>query len=602
LKRGKVPIDFDNIPKDRLLHYGCHDADLTRQLYYKQEEGIKEFRGPEAVDTHLQIPTLVEMERRGLLVNKEYLEALIPIFERSIARLEKRIYKVVGHTFDIFSPKQVGKVLFEEMGLMPLKLTKTGQPAVGAEDLERLAASSDNEVLSWIVEAKHHSHSLSGYIRGVLKGTCEKTGAVHASYGQTTAPTYRLSCTTGEIGGGGLNVQQIPKDPEILTVELADEEVENLKKVGVDVGHWDGKKIHEGHIPDEPGVYHVVYKARKCFVAREGYRFVSADYQAIEFRLIMNFAGEAKAGTAIREGLDGHKFIAGLLYRKDMDDITKEERNAVKTLNYGLAYGMSPWSLKMRLDMSEELAQELFNRYFNAMPRVKWYLNAVRKFARRSGYVTTYWGRKRNVEKEYIKDRNRGDRSACNTVIQGSAADAMRMALVKSHLLMKKLYGDKVHLVATLHDQIIFEVDESIPVEEFVPQVRKGMEMDDKDWLCHLPVDASFGQNWGDLEDWEEKSDEPEKIKEITIEILDGEGQSTIIEEIKLLLAELQEGDARLYIRRGGKAQEIKKVSYRKDLFEQFLESLGPLSHRVKVIVEDVTPQREPEEVKAGDS
>lgn len=591
LKSGKAPVDFTPVPLDRLLQYGCSDSDITLQLYWFLKDKTRpQFSNPEQIDIALNVPVLLDMERIGMAINKRYLEAIEPLFERAMVRLQKNIYEIVGHDFDIESPQQVGKVLFGDkkkpgdvgLGLTPLKYTKkTKAPSTTADDLEKLAKIADNDVLNWIVEYKHHSHSLSAYVRALLNGVCEKTGAIHAEYMTAVAPTYRLACVGGSIGGGSLNVQGVPKTPEILIVELADEEVTVLTDAGVELS----KRTD--------GLYDVAYLARKPFVARKGKYYCSADYQAIEFRIIINESGEAEVGKSIRAGEDGHKRVASLLYRKPQEDITKAERDACKTLNYGLAYGMQPFTLKDRMGIDESLAIALFDRYFAAMPMLAAWIKDIQRFGRKNGYVSTCDGRSRDVRQEYEMNMNRGDRSSVNTTIQGSAAAIMRMALVRAHITLRKKYGHLVEMIATLHDQIIFEVDDSISKDEFAKDVRRVMEMDNPAWSCPLPVDISFGPGWGDLVDYG-KTKAAEKAKKQRVVLVAGDKvPNDLWAEIKLLVASLPEGESPLFLRAMGEEGELRKVKIDKSALTRMEEGLGGY---FKVRIEDM-PDANPAEL-----
>lgn len=517
LKASTQLPSFDLIAPPIFLQYACGDSDLSKQIRDRLAPKLRpQFENQEQIDIKL-IDVLVDMERAGMEVNHKYLEAAVPMYERALIRMQAKLFQAAGHPFDINSPQKVGVVLFQEMGLTPYRLTKKKkQPSTAAKDLEKMAVQMpDNPFLQWVVKYKQIQHSLSLYVNGSLKGST--SGVCRADYILTEAPTYRLAAAAGKLDKGGTIVQQMPKKPEWLEVELAEHEEENLKNLGFMVRDQDADR---NKLSD--GVREVAFLARKAFVARKDHYYVSADYAAVEFRIMINLSGQTDVGRAIRAGRDPHKFVASMMFNIPEEQVDKDLRESVKAINYGLLYGMQAWSLKERLNVSEERAKHLYSLYFKTLPFVDRYIKDRQRFARRYGYVTTYWGRRRfirdyqNVAVWGKRAKARGDRSAVNTIIQGSGADIMRIALVRAHFYMKDKYGDKVKLVLTMHDQIMFEVHNSVDKFEFGKDVKLTMEMDPKAWAsgCPITVDITFGPTWADQESLYKKVKEAETAKD----------------------------------------------------------------------------------------
>jgi len=342
-------------------------------------------------------------------------------------------------------------------------------------------------------------------------------------------------------------------------------------------------------------------KLKECLRDRQPVGLTYSRWAAVKGQLenkgVFNTVGEA---LDIQE-IAGHGFLWDKVCAKveglgcEMVDITVHGEHSyvaagfISHNSYGLAYGMSPWALASRLDISEELAMQLYNLYFQTFSKIKAWIKNTQRFARRDGYVETYWGRVRHVDNEYQRGGvNRGDRSAINTVIQGTAAEVMRRALVNTHFLMRNKYGEKVFLIATLHDQILFEVANDIVLEDFVKDVREGMEMDRPDeWLCPLVVDVSYGQSWGELKDLKKKEAVKPKKKRVVLEAMQNVPED-LIAEVNMITESLPAGNMGLWLKMGNNEAELKQVTMDKLAMQRIEEAVGEyFSVRIEDVNED---------------
>lgn len=442
--------------------YAGADADMTRRINFllaPQIEAIPSLPFIEAVDTAL-IPVIGKMELRGIPVDKEYLATFQQRIQPAVEALRQEIFLAVGHPFELDSPKQLGDVLYKELGLAVSKTTKSGQASTAVAALSKLA--EDNEIVGKVREYKTMQKMSNTFVQGIINGTCEKTGCCHPSFLTTVVPTGRLACSTGNIGGGGYNLQQIPK---------------SKTKLGGDM-----------------------FSMRKAFIPHEDYILGEADYKAIEFRIFLNMAHQETIIEEILAGIDVHRQTYAAIFDMKLEEVNKDQREQGKTFNYGLLYGMAPFSLAGRIKSTEEQAEFIINRFFERMDKVWIYSRQIEAFAKRYKFVQTVFGRRRYINDLLSNDRalyRRGLRGAVNTVIQGTAADIMRMALIRLDKMLSP-FGDKVRLLLTIHDSVVWEQHKSIPTWEVLQVIREAMEFPVEGWRLPMEIDAKLGNTWGD--------------------------------------------------------------------------------------------------------
>ncbi|HBC08833.1 MAG TPA: DNA polymerase I [Rhodospirillaceae bacterium] len=445
---GKTQVSFDRVPLDKALDYAAEDADITLRLHNLFKPRLVAEHMVTVYETLERplVPVLRDMERRGIKVDATVLRDLSADFAARMGDLEGEIHKLAGHEFNIGSPKQLGEILFDEMGLDGGKKTKTGAYATGAEVLEELAAQGHElpqKVLDWRQLAKlksTYTDTLVGQIN-------PKTGRVHTNYAQAVAATGRLSSS----------------DPNLQNIPIRSEE---------------GRKI------------------RTAFVADKGYILMSADYSQIELRLLAHVAGIDVLKQAFHDGLDIHALTASQVFGIPVDGMDPMVRRRAKAINFGIIYGISAFGLARQLGISRGEAGEYINAYFEQYPGIKAYMERTKEQAKKQGFVETTFGRKCHVRG--INDRNpnmRGfaERAAINAPIQGGAADIIKRAMIRLPDALEAA-GLGARMLLQVHDELIFEVPDA-EIEATRDTVRKVMS-----GAAHLSVpldvDIGTGANW----------------------------------------------------------------------------------------------------------
>lgn len=447
---GRKQIGFAEVPLDKALEYAAEDADMTARLH----RALK----PRLATEHMTvvyenieralIPVLAEVEKAGIKVDAAELKALSDDFEKRGAILGEEIHKLAGHDFNIASPKQLGEVLFDEMGLSGGKKGKTGAYSTDASVLEGLAATGHDlpaRVLDWRQLAKLRST----YTEALIGQINPDTGRVHTSFGQAIASTGRLSSTDP-------NLQNIPVRTE------------------------DGRKI------------------RRAFVADKGNILLSADYSQIELRLLAHVADIASLKEAFLGGIDIHARTASEVFGIPMEGMDGAVRNRAKAINFGIIYGISPFGLARQLKIPQGEAKQYIESYFEHYPGIRDYMEKTKEFARTNGFVTTIFGRKCHVPGIQDKNparRNFSERAAVNAPLQGAAADIIKIAMIRVPKALENA-GLAARMLLQVHDELVFEVPEAEldKTSEVVSKVMSG--------AAHLSiplvVDTGSGTNWAD--------------------------------------------------------------------------------------------------------
>lgn len=428
--------------REKIAAYTALSARITKEPL---NEALKE-SGMEHLYRTIEMPlvlTICDMEKEGVLVRKEELQAYGENLEGRILELEKEIYTMAGEEFNILSPKQLGVILFEKMGLPGGKKTKTGY-STAADVLEKLAP--EQPVVASILEYRQLTKLKSTYAEG-LKAFIDEDGRIRSTFHQTITATGRLSSADP-------NLQNIP-----VRMEL-------------------GRQI------------------RKVFVPKEGCIFIDADYSQIELRILAHMSGDEKLIAAYNEAKDIHRITASQVFHIPFDEVTPLQRRNAKAVNFGIVYGISSFGLSQDLDISRQEAQEYINSYFETYPGIKEFLDRIVSDAKEKGSVTTLYGRKRpmpELSSGNFMQRQFGERVAMNAPIQGTAADIMKIAMnrVAARLKQDDL---QAKLLLQVHDELLIEA----PVEE-ESQVRQILEeemMHAADLSVPLEIDMHSGTNW----------------------------------------------------------------------------------------------------------
>ena len=409
------------------------------------ETDLKE-EGMDHLFTEIEMPlvfTLADMENEGIIACREALTEYGDKLAVRIAELEKQIYEEAGEEFNINSPKQLGVILFEKLSMPYGKKTKTGY-STAADVLDRLAP--EYPIVSDILEYRQLTKLKSTYADGLVNYIA-KDGRIHTSFNQTITATGRLSSTEP-------NLQNIP-----MRIEL-------------------GRLI------------------RKAFVPKEGFEFMDADYSQIELRVLAHMSGDEKLIEAYREAQDIHRITASQVFHIPFDEVTDLQRRNAKAVNFGIVYGISSFGLSQDLSISKKEAAEYIERYFETYPKIKTFLDGLVTEAKEKGYVTTMFGRRRPVPElssSNFMQRSFGERVAMNSPIQGTAADIIKIAMIRVHdrLLKENL---KSRLILTVHDELLVET--AIEEEDAVRKILEEEMHGAADLAVTLEIDAHVGKNW----------------------------------------------------------------------------------------------------------
>lgn len=446
---GKKQKRMDEVTLDAIAKYAVEDAILPWHLRavleprLKGEELDRLFR---EVEMPL-VEILAEMEFVGVRVDVRRLEELGTEYERRMRSLEQEIYQLAGREFNIGSPKQLQDVLFEELKLPSSKRTKTGI-STDSEVLEELAL--EHPLPAKIIEYRQYAKLKSTYIDALPQMVCPRTGRVHASFHQAVTATGRLSCS----------------DPNLQNIPIRTEE---------------GREIRSAFVPDE------------------GWVLISADYSQIELRMLAHFSGDERLCEAFHRDEDIHAAVAAEVFGVPLADVTSEMRRKAKAVNFGVIYGQTPFGLAKQLRISKEEAAAFIEAYFGRYPGIDRFLLAVLENCRQTGCVRTILGRKRRItgiREKPTRQRTLPERTAINTVIQGSAADLIKLAMIRVRQKLAEL-GSAARMILQVHDELVFECPQS-ETSEVAGAVKEVMESV-MELKVPLKVDVATGPNWNDL-------------------------------------------------------------------------------------------------------
>lgn len=446
--KGKNQRSMRSLTPAEVYEYACEDADITLQLKNALEPRLKE-AGVEKLFHEIEMPlvrVLVAMEMNGVRIDTGSLAETSQELTRRMQELEKEIHALAGEEFNIASPKQVGDILFGKMQITEKpKKTKTGQYVTSEEVLQSLRQK--NPIVDKILQHRGLKKLLGTYVDALPKLINRKTGHIHTSFNQTITSTGRLSSS----------------DPNLQNIPVRGE---------------DGKEIRKAFIPDD------------------GCLFFSADYSQIELRVMAHLSGDENMARVFREGHDLHAATAATIYRKDIRDVTRDERTKSKRANFGIIYGITVFGLAERLDIERSEAKQLIDGFFETFPKVHDYMEHSKQVARAQGYAETVFHRRRylpDINSRNAVVRNYAERNAINAPIQGSAADIIKVAMIRIHRRFGEL-GLKSKMILQVHDELNFSVfpEEKDTVEKIViGEMQNAYQLS-----VPLIADCGWGANW----------------------------------------------------------------------------------------------------------
>lgn len=452
--KGKTQVSFDLVPLDKALDYAAEDADVTLRLWRILKPQVLEKRLMTLYETIERplVPVLAAMERAGILVDPKILSDMSEDFGRRIGDLETEIHALAGDSFNVGSPKQLGEVLFDRLGLKGGKKTKTGAYSTNSEVLEPLAG--EHEIVQKVLDWRMLSKLRSTYTDALIGDINPMTQRVHTSFMMTGAQTGRLSST----------------DPNLQNIPIRTEE---------------GRKI------------------RTAFVAPKGKRLISLDYSQIELRLVAHMAGIETLRQAFKDGQDIHAATASEVFGVPLDQMTPEVRRQAKAINFGIVYGISPFGLGRQIGVSTSDAKAYIDTYFERFPGIRAYMDETIEFCRKHGYVETIFGRRIHLPEINAKNpqqRGYAERQAINAPVQGSAADIIKRAMIRIPPVLADSRFDGVTMLLQVHDELVFEApeDKTDAVIDAVREVMEGAPAPVVDLSVPLTVDGGAGDSWAE--------------------------------------------------------------------------------------------------------
>ena len=446
--RGKNQKSMRDLSPIQVYEYAAEDADITLRLKNVLEPKLKDAG---VVDLFYQIEmplvrVLAEMEMNGVLIDTDSLKETSELFTMRLTELEHRIYELAGEEFNIASPKQVGDILFGKLQIIEKpKKTKTGQYVTNEETLQSLR--SKHEIVEKILEHRGLKKLVGTYVDALPKLINPRTGHIHTSFNQTITATGRLSSS----------------DPNLQNIPIRGE---------------DGKEI------------------RKAFIPEPGCQFFSADYSQIELRVMAHLSEDEHMMQVFREGKDLHAATAATIYKKGIDEVSRDERTKSKRANFGIIYGITVFGLAERLEIDRSEARQLIDGFFQTFPQVHDYMERSKEIVREKGYAETIFHRRRylpDIHSHNATVRGFAERNAINAPIQGSAADIIKVAMVRIYKRMKD-EGLKSKMILQVHDELNFSVlpEEKELMERLVLEEMQGA------FALKVPLiaDAGWGENW----------------------------------------------------------------------------------------------------------
>jgi DNA polymerase-1 len=412
--KGAKQLTFDQIPLEQAGPYAAEDADITLRLHQtlwprleKSERQAELFREIEAP----LVPVLSRMERTGVRIDQQMLAKQSQRFAEQIAELEEKAYEIAGRKFNMGSPKQIGQIFFEELGLPVKKKTPKGAPSTAESVLEELAVEGF-DLPRVILDHRGLSKLKSTYTDKLPRMINPRTGRVHTSYHQAVAATGRLSSS----------------DPNLQNIPIRREE---------------GRRI------------------RRAFIPEAGWTMLAADYSQIELRIMAHLSGDDGLLNAFRNGEDIHRATAAEVFGETPEKVTDDQRRSAKAINFGLIYGMSAFGLANQIGVPQKEAKEYIDRYFDRYPGVREFMDRIRAQAHDDGYVETLFGRRLYLPEINSRNharRSAAERTAINAPMQGTASDIIKRAMLTVDAWIEQ-QQPKLRMLMQVHDELVFEVD-----------------------------------------------------------------------------------------------------------------------------------------------
>ncbi|MPW73189.1 DNA polymerase I [Moraxella catarrhalis] len=452
--KGAKQLSFDKVAMDAASQYACEDADITFRLFNRFNQHINQDKTAAQLLYHLEMPTaqiLTQMEHDGILIDTDFLGQLSDEFDKKIMALQIEAERIADEPFNLASPKQLGEILFDKLGIAGGKKTKTGQYATSEAVLSKI----EHPLIDVVLEHRSLSKLKSTYT-DTLANAADEQGRVHTSYHQALTSTGRLSSSDP-------NLQNIP--------------------IRTDTGRL----------------------IREAFIAPKGRMILAADYSQIELRLMAHFSGDESLIRAFNHNLDIHTATAAEIMSKDISEVTPSERRAAKAVNFGLLYGMSAFGLAKQIEVDRAVAQDYIKRYFARYPAILEYMERTKTMAKQLGYVQTILGRKLyspDIQSSNRMIKDAAERAAINAPLQGSAAEIIKLAMIAVDEVLPK---DDAKLLLQVHDELVFEVDtdKAHDIGNLIKTAMQNALTDTAkklgwavDFAVPLVVEIGIGENW----------------------------------------------------------------------------------------------------------
>ena len=454
---GKKEINFSEVDVEKAKDYAAEDADITFRLYKKFQKSLKDEKMINIYEIFEKplLKILAFMEIEGVKIDNKFLKSLSTKFEKKIVKIQNEVFKISKKEFNIASPKQLGEILYNDLKIADLKKTKKGSFATSASVLEDLAFKGHKFpqlVLDWRQVSKlknTYSDSLPEHIN-------PNTQRVHTSF-------LLAATTTGRLASSDPNLQNIPIKSE------------------------DGKDI------------------RKAFIAKKDHVLISADYNQIEMRILADLADVKGLKKAFKNNEDIHSLTASQIFNVDIKKVNQDQRRKAKAINFGIIYGISQYGLAKQINVTNHEAEEFLNAYFLKFPEIKIYMDRTIKFCRKSGFVNNIFGRRShfiNINDKNYNIRNFQERAAINAPIQGSAAEIMRLAMIRLDKKLSDQKNQNTKMLLQIHDELIFETpkeDAKRISKIIIDEMSSVVKSEQHSFSIPLTVDLNTGENWGTL-------------------------------------------------------------------------------------------------------
>ena len=453
---GKKQLNFSDIGLEEATKYAAEDADVTLRLYNILLKRVNDEKLNKIYNVFEKpmIKLLSKLEMNGIKVDDKYLKKLSKKFEGKLKKIEKEIYNISGKEFNIGSPKQLGEIIYNELKIAKLKKTKKGSLATGAKILEDLALTGHkfpNLILDW----RQISKLKSTYTDALQDHINKKTKRVHTSF-------LLAATNTGRLASSDPNLQNIP------------------------IKTTDGKEI------------------RKAFIAEKNNILISADYNQIEMRILAEMADVKELKKAFKNNQDIHSLTASQVFGVPINKVSDDFRRKAKAINFGIIYGITQYGLAKQIAVSNQEALDFINAYFKKFPEIKEYMNSTISTCRKQGYVTNIFGRRihlRGINDKNFSVRSFQERAAINAPIQGSAADIIRLAMIKIDRILGEIKKNKAKMLLQIHDELIFECpqENESQMKKIIKETMVSVSSSDNHMFSiPLEVTINSGKNWGE--------------------------------------------------------------------------------------------------------